>query len=94
MWILAATIHYSKIAKLVEDCYNESDIDNKVHIHFKINSFLPKSYCIDMTSLITDDCIDTVYMDREKYTSITNNLCWIVAMEPSVLIGSNGDRRG
>jgi hypothetical protein len=66
---LATTaIHHSSniIAKLVEDCYNESDIDSKVQILFQINSLLPKTCRINMPSLITDDYIDTVLFQIEK----------------------------
>jgi hypothetical protein len=62
------TIHHgsSIITKLVQDCYNESDIDNKVQILFNINSLLPKTCCINIPSLITDDYIDTALFQIEK----------------------------
>jgi hypothetical protein len=62
------TIHHSSsiITKLVQDCYNESDIDNKVQILFKINSLVPKTCRINIPSLITDDYIDTVLFQIEK----------------------------
>ena len=61
------TIYHSTIiTKLVEDCYNESDIDNKVQILFKINSLLPKTCRINIPSLITDDYIDTALFQIEK----------------------------
>jgi hypothetical protein len=53
------TTQYTIIAKLVEDCYEEEDIDKKIQILYKINSLLPKTCCIDIPSLITDDYIDT-----------------------------------
>ena len=56
---LTAIIHRTIVAKLIEDCYNEPDIDKKVQILYKINSLLPRSYCIDIPSLITDDYVDT-----------------------------------
>jgi hypothetical protein len=63
--------HSSIIAKLVEDCYEEEDIDKKVQILNKINSLLPKIYCIKIPSLITDDYIDTaLYRIEEKIHSI------------------------
>jgi hypothetical protein len=52
--------------KLVQDCYNESDIDNKVQILYKINLLLPRIYRINIPSLITDDYIDTVLFHIEK----------------------------
>jgi len=62
---LTTAIHHSSI-KLVEDCYNESDIDKKVQILYKINSLLPKTCRIDIPSLITDDYIDTALFQIEK----------------------------
>jgi hypothetical protein len=61
------TMHHSSITKkLVQDCYNESDIDNKVQILYKINSLLPRMCRINIPSLITDDYIDTVLFQIEK----------------------------
>ena len=62
---LTTAIHHSSI-KLVEDCYNESDIDKKVQILYKINSLLPKTCCIDIPSLITDDYIYTALYRIEE----------------------------
>ena len=65
------TTEYSIIAKLVEDCYEEEDIDKKVQILYKINSLLPKPCCINIPSLITDDYIDTaLYRIEENIHSI------------------------
>ena len=64
----SAIHHRSIITKLIEDCYNESDIDNKVQILFKINSLLPKTCRINIPSLITDDYIDTALFQIEKST--------------------------
>jgi hypothetical protein len=62
------TMHQSSsiITKLVQDCYNELDIDNKVQILYKINSLLPNTCRINIPSLITDDYIDTVLFQIEK----------------------------
>ena len=49
--------HHAIIAKLIEDCYEEKDVDKKVQILHKINSLLPKTCCINIPSLITDDYI-------------------------------------
>ena len=54
--------HHAVISKLVEDCYEEEDIDKRVQILYKINSILPKICCINIPSLITDD-----YIDRALY---------------------------
>ena len=69
------TIHnHAIIAKLVEDCYNEIDIDKKIQILYKINSLLPKTYCIDIPSLITDDYIDTaLYRIEGSIHDISNH---------------------
>jgi len=56
----------SIITRLIENCYNESDINNKVQILYKINSLLPRMCRIKIPSLITDDHIDTVLFKIEK----------------------------
>ena len=62
----STTTTTSIITKLVEECYDESDIDKKISILFKINSLLPKSYHVHLPSLITDDYIDTALYQIEK----------------------------
>ncbi|MDQ3839146.1 MAG: hypothetical protein M3297_07755 [Thermoproteota archaeon] len=47
------------VSKLVDECGNESDITKKINLFCKINSVLPRSYQINIPSLITDDYIDT-----------------------------------
>jgi hypothetical protein len=47
------------ISKLAEECNNESDINKKTYLFYKINSVLPKPYRVNIPSLITDDYIDT-----------------------------------
>ena len=54
------------ISKLVEDCYNELDIDKKVQILYRINSLLPAVLRINIPSLITDDYIDTILYGIEE----------------------------
>ena len=58
--------HHAIIAKLIEDCYEEEDVDKKVQILHKINSLLPKICCINIPSLITDDYIDTALYRIEE----------------------------
>lgn len=58
--------HHAIIAKLVEDCYEEEDMDKKVQILYKINSLLPRTCCIDIPSLITDDYIYTALYRIEE----------------------------
>jgi predicted DNA-binding protein (UPF0278 family) len=48
------------VSKLIEECSNESDINKKACLFYKINSVLPEPYRINIPSLITDDYIDTV----------------------------------
>jgi predicted DNA-binding protein (UPF0278 family) len=67
---MSTTIHDSIITKLVEECYNELDVDKKVEILYKINSLLPEPYRIDIPSLITDDYIDSALYRIEKNMSI------------------------
>jgi hypothetical protein len=47
------------ISTLIEECNNESDIDRKIQLFYKINSMLPEQYKPNIPSLITDDYIDT-----------------------------------
>ncbi|HET7390281.1 MAG TPA: hypothetical protein VFJ51_05610 [Nitrososphaeraceae archaeon] len=63
---MTTIIHRTIVTKLIEDCYNEPDIDKKVLILYKINSLLPRSYCIDIPSLITDDYVDTALYRIER----------------------------
>ena len=64
--------NHATIAKPVEDCYDEVDIDKKIQILYKINSLLPKTCCINIPSLITDDYIDTaLYMIEENIHDIS-----------------------
>ena len=65
--------HNNVITRLVEECYDESEIDNKVQILFKINSLLPKSFRINIPPLITDDYINTVLFEIEKHTQVLLN---------------------
>jgi hypothetical protein len=64
---LAKVIQLDIITKLVDECYNESDIDKKVKILYKINSLLPISSCINIPSLVTDDYVDTALYRIEKH---------------------------
>jgi hypothetical protein len=47
------------ISILIEECNNESDIDKKIQLFYKIISMLPEQYQPNIPSLITDDYIDT-----------------------------------
>jgi hypothetical protein len=35
--------NYTTVTKLVEECYEEQDMDKKIEILYKINSLLPES---------------------------------------------------
>jgi len=66
------TINHAGIARLIEDCYKEEDMDKKVQILYKINSLLPKTCCVNIPSLITNDYIDTtLYRIEQNIHSIT-----------------------
>ena len=58
--------HYGIITKLIEDCYEEVDVDKKLQFLHKINSLIPKSCCINVPSLITNDYIDTALYRIEE----------------------------
>jgi hypothetical protein len=65
-------INYTTVTKLVEECYEEQDMDKKVQILYKINSLLPKSCQINIPSLITNDYIGVaLYRIEENIHSIT-----------------------
>jgi predicted DNA-binding protein (UPF0278 family) len=65
--LTATTIHHTNlVSKLIHDCYNESDLDKKIQMLYKINSLLPNIYSINIPSLITNDYIDTVLFQIEK----------------------------
>jgi hypothetical protein len=61
----------SIISKLSEECSNEADINKRIQLLYKINSILPKTYQINIPSLITNDYIDTVlYIIYQKIERI------------------------
>ena len=45
--------------KLAQKCENESDMNKKSDLLYKLNSLLPLSYQLNVPSLLTDDYIDT-----------------------------------
>jgi hypothetical protein len=72
MTTMDTTINHAVIARLIEDCYKEEDMDKKVQILYKINSLLPKTCCVNIPSLITNDYIDaTLYRIEQNIHSIT-----------------------
>ena len=63
--------NYTTVTKLVEECYEEQDMDKKIQILYKINSLLPESCQINIPSLITNDYIDiALYRIEENIHSI------------------------
>ena len=65
--LTTTTIHHTNVfSKLIHDCYNESDIDKKIQMLYKINSLLPNIYRINIPSLITNDYVDTALFQIEK----------------------------
>jgi hypothetical protein len=65
-------INYTTVTKLVEECYEEQDMDKKIQILYKINSLLPESCQINIPSLITNDYIDiALYRIEENIHNIT-----------------------
>jgi hypothetical protein len=66
------TINRAIISRLIEDCYKEEDMDKKIQILYKINSLLPKTCCVNIPSLVTNDYIDTtLYRIEQNIHSIT-----------------------
>ena len=71
---MSMPINHTIVTKLVEECYEEQDMDKKVQILYKINSLLPKSCQINIPSLITNDYIDiALYRIEENIHSITTS---------------------
>jgi hypothetical protein len=61
------------ISELTKECSNESDINKKVYLFYKINSVLPGPYQVNnIPSLITDDYID-IALYRIHQNIQTNN---------------------
>ncbi|HEU4447766.1 MAG TPA: hypothetical protein VFR94_24045 [Nitrososphaeraceae archaeon] len=60
------------VSKLIEECSNESDINKKTYLFYKINSVLPQPYRVNIPSLITDDYIDTVLYRIHKNIQISS----------------------
>jgi predicted DNA-binding protein (UPF0278 family) len=60
------------ISKLIEECNNESDIDKKSQLFYRINSKLPSCYQVSTPSLITDDYIDTTLYRIQQNMQIAN----------------------
>ena len=68
------TAAYLESIILIEECYNETDIDKKTQLLYKINSVLPK-LSQNIPSLITDDYIDTaLYRIHQKIYTVYNNI--------------------
>jgi hypothetical protein len=65
--------YYGIIAKLVEDCYVEENVDKKLRILNKINSIIPKSCCINVPPWITNDYIDTALYKIEENVRSAND---------------------
>ena len=78
-------IHHSSIivTKLIHDCYDESDIDKKIQMPYKINSLIPNICRIDIPSLITDTVL---------YTLVVNNMFCVMVIKRYFLCGSS-DRK-
>jgi hypothetical protein len=69
---MSMPINYTTVTKLIQECYEEQDMDKKVQILYKINSLLPESCQINIPSLITNDYIDiALYRIEENIHSIT-----------------------
>lgn len=62
------------LSTFIEECNNESDIDKKIQLFYKIHSMLPEQYQPNIPSLITDDFIDTIlYRVHQRLIDTTNH---------------------
>ena len=69
------TTHFtSVVSKLAQKCDDESDIDKKINLLYKINSLLPKQNQLNIPSLLTDDYIDTALFRISEYEQNRNPL--------------------
>ena len=69
------TTHFTSVlSKLAQKCDNESDIDKKINLLYKINSLLPKQNQLNIPSLLTDDYIDTALFRISEYEQNRNPL--------------------
>ena len=58
--MMITTTHWKNtISKLTEECNNEPDVNKKIELLYRINCILPKSYQLNIPSLLTDDYINT-----------------------------------
>lgn len=63
------------LSKLIEECSDESDIDRKIQLFYKLNSMLPISYQVKIPSLLTDDYINAVLyrIHQNIYTDLQSS---------------------
>jgi hypothetical protein len=54
------------IPQLIEDCYNEHNIDKRIEILYRINSILLKEHQLKIPSLITNAYINTALYRIEE----------------------------
>jgi hypothetical protein len=65
------TTHLTSVVSiLAQKCDNDSDIDKKINLLYKIYSLLPKQNQLNIPSLLTDDYINTalyrIYQNMHK----------------------------
>jgi hypothetical protein len=80
--IMTNTDLINTVLKLAQECDNESNIDRKIRILYKINSLIPKKYQLNIPSLLTDDYIDTaLFRIHQSVQNIQNpgHVCNIMA---------------
>jgi predicted DNA-binding protein (UPF0278 family) len=54
------------IMRLIDECKNERDVDNRTEILHRINAMLPQALQIRIPSLITNDYINTALYRIEE----------------------------
>ena len=71
---MSSKLHKTELQQLVNDCYEQKDMNKKIESLYKINSMLPKSLqLIKISSLLTDDYIDSLLYRIEQNLLLRSN---------------------
>lgn len=64
---MLSDLQKTELQQLVNDCYDQKDMNMKIETLYKINSMLPKSLQLKkIPSLLTDDYIDNLLYKIER----------------------------
>ena len=71
---MSSKLHKTELQQLVNDCYEQKDMNKKIESLYKINSMLPKSLQLKkIPSLLTDDYIDSLLYRIEQNLLLRSN---------------------